>query len=465
MDNPIAGALADPTGTAARLASLPNLVGVQLATASAGGIEVAAAGAVDAERPEQFLSPDTAFRPGSITKLLTATMVMQCVDDGLVDLDDPVTKHVPSFRLAADGDADRVTIAHLLAHSSGIDAGDVFVDTGDDDAALARYVDHIAGAPRLFEPGRWMSYCNGGFALAGHIVAEVRGATWEEVARARVLDPLGMTSTTFVTGKGAEGRGARGHLAGPGGVVPVPEGTLADDPMCTRGLGPAGGTLESTAGDLARFAAAHLGVHAGPAILSAASASAMRRLWAPAPGGVTKMAGMGLAWQVWRGAAPDSPLRPRIGGANPGQSGIVALDPEAGAALVVLTNTDQGVNAVNLLLDGFGPAAVPDDDPPPDDLSLYAGRYRSHAMDVDVAVDGEGGGLRVVVSGIEDARFGAMRLPGVVGDLTYALTPIDRTTFASPIGPVAFVDLDGGGRPCLLRWRMRAHRRVDVAPT
>ena len=460
MQHPIAGVVADLAGTASRLASLPNVVGVQVAVATPEGIAVEAAGLADMERPDEAVTADTTFRPGSITKLLTATMVLQCVDDGLVALDDPVTRHLPSFRLANPGDAERVTVAHLLAHSSGIDAGDVFVDTGDGDDALARYVDLLDGRGLLFEPGRWMSYCNGGFVLAGRLVAGVRQATWEDVARERVLAPLGMDATSFVPGRDAEGLGARGHLAGMGGVAAVPEGTLAGDPMCTRGLAPAGGTLVSTAGDLARFAAAHLGLQDGPPILSPASAAAMRRLWAPAPGGVTKTAGMGLAWQVWRGATADAPLRPRIGGANPGQSGIVACDPEGGRALVVLTNTDQGVNAVNALLDGFGPAAVPDDDPPPPDLSPYTGRYRSHAMALDVSV-ADDGGLRLVVSGIQEARVGAMRLPGVVGDLTYALTPIDRTTFATPIGPIAFIDRDAEGRPLLLRWRMRAHRRVD----
>ena len=461
MDNPIAGALSDPRGTASRLASLPNVVGVQLAVVSgaSGGVEVGVAGVVDIDAPERSVASDTPFRPGSITKLVTATMVLQCVDDGVISLDDPITAHLPSFRLAREGDAERVTVAHLLAHSSGIDAGDVFVDTGDDEDALARYVELVHGRPLLFEPGRWMSYCNGGYALAGHLVATVRNETWEDVARRRVLEPLGMASTAFLDGKAADGSGARGHLSGPGGVVGVPPGTLADDPMCTRGLAPAGGTLTSTAGDLARLAAAHLGIGGFSPVLSPTGAATMRRLWSAAPGGVTKMAGMGLGWQVWRPSTPDGPMRPRIGGANPGQSGLIACDAELGAALVVLTNSDQGVNAVNLLLDGFGPAAVADDDPAPADLSAYRGRYRSHAMTVDVDV-ADDGALRTVVSGIEEARVGSMRMPGVVGDLTYALTPIDRTTFATPIGPIAFIDRDDAGRPQLLRWRMRAHRRM-----
>jgi CubicO group peptidase (beta-lactamase class C family) len=460
MENPVWGPGADVESLADRLTSLPTIVGAQVAVVSREGVSAAAGGILDLEAPGRPVVAESLFRPGSITKLLTATLVMQCVDDGLVALDDPVTAHVPEFRLAAAGDADRVEVGHLLAHSSGIDAGDLFVDTGEGDDALARYVDLLGSQGLLFEPGRWMSYCNAGFVLAGHLLARVRGASWEDVASERILGPLGMSSTVFLSGTDAEGVGARGHLVGPGGPVRVPTGTLSADPMCTRGLAPAGATLTSTAADLARFAAVHVGLAEDGAVLSDEAAATMRRLWAPAPGGVTKMAGMGLGWQVWRGEATDAPLRPRIGGANPGQSGLIACDPERASALVVLTNSDQGVNAVSMLLDGVGPAAVPDDEPARDDLAAYCGTFGSHAMNVTVQADGAGA-LQIVVSGIQDARVGAMRLPGAVGDLTYPLTAIDRTTFASPLGPIAFIDRDDAGRPRLLRWRMRALHRVD----
>jgi hypothetical protein len=276
-----------------------------------------------------------------------------------------------------------------------------------------------------------------------------------------------MEATSFLTGKEeeaapplADGR-VRGHLAAMGTIAAVPPGTLAADPMCTRGLGPAGATLSSTAGDLARLAASHLGVGTDdvPAVLSPAAAARMRELHASAPGGVTRMAGMGYGWQVWRGADAASPLLPRIGGANPGQSGLIAVDPVAGLALVALTNTDQGVGALNMLLDGFGPAAVPDDDPPPDDLSSYAGCYASDLLSVGVEV-GERGGLLLRVAPIDQGRVGAVLMPTTFGELTFPLTAIDRTTFSSSIGPVAFIDRDGDGRPQLLRFRMRAMRRI-----
>src|SRR5436189_268975 len=88
---------------------------------------------------------------------------------------------VPGVRLAAGADADAVTVRHLLGHSSGIDAGDLFVDVGDDDGCLAAYVELVAEAGLLFEPGRWMSYNNAGFVLAGRLVEEVRGEPWDVV--------------------------------------------------------------------------------------------------------------------------------------------------------------------------------------------------------------------------------------------------------------------------------------------
>jgi hypothetical protein len=195
----------------------------------------------------------------------------------------------------------------------------------------------------------------------------------------------------------------------------------------------------------------------------------MRELHAKAPGGVTKMTGIGLAWQLWQ-SYDGTRLVPRIGGANPGQSGLIAIDPEVGAGVVVLSNSDQGVGAMNGLLDGLGPAAVPDDDPAPEDLSPYAGRYRSHIMDLDIDVNADGDGLELRLGRVEDARWGSVKLSTVMGgvpaaptlaDRTWKLTPIDRTTFATPLGPLAFVGFDDDGRPGLARWRMRAQQRVD----
>src|SRR4051812_45954415 len=99
MDNPMIGLAADAAALAERLAALPLVPGVQVATVTKAGITSAAGGVTDSE-VGAAVTTDTRFRPGSITKLLTATLVLQCVDEGLIALDDPVTKHVSGLRLA-----------------------------------------------------------------------------------------------------------------------------------------------------------------------------------------------------------------------------------------------------------------------------------------------------------------------------------------------------------------------------
>jgi CubicO group peptidase (beta-lactamase class C family) len=291
MDNPIREWAMDPAAAAEQFATSPHTVGVAVAGIVGGRIEVATAGLADHETGE-LLTPEHVLRPGSVTKMLTATLVMQCVDDGLVGLDDPVVAHVPSIRLRDEGAAESVLVRHLLAHTSGIDANDRFVDHGDGDDAVERYVEALADVGLLTPPGEIFSYNNAGTVLAGHLVARVRGGTWEDALRAHVLEPLGMTSTGFVDGR-REGdpalaaRLARSHLAGPAGVSPLPLQAL--EPQWTRAMGPAGGRTVSTAEDLARFVRSHLGE--GPALVRPETAGRMRRRVVEARGGVVHLAG------------------------------------------------------------------------------------------------------------------------------------------------------------------------------
>jgi CubicO group peptidase (beta-lactamase class C family) len=137
---------------------------------------------------------DSVFQVGSITKLWTATMIMQRVDEGRVTLDSTVAEVLPGVRLGADDVADRVTVRHLLTHTSGID-GDVFADTGRGDDCLEKYVELLASAAQTHPVGAAYSYCNAGFVLLGRLIEVLDGVVWDEALRRRLVEPLCLAAT------------------------------------------------------------------------------------------------------------------------------------------------------------------------------------------------------------------------------------------------------------------------------
>jgi CubicO group peptidase (beta-lactamase class C family) len=191
-------------------------------------------------RDDAPLGPDTRFRMGSITKTFTAVLVMQCRDEGLLDLDDPVSAHLP---VAAHGE---LTIRRLLSHTSGLQRephGDVWdsLRMPDTEQVLA----DLARAERVLPTARRYHYSNLGLAVLGQLVGRQRGGAWSEVLAERILRPLGLDGT----GVDAGSRSAVGYLvdAWSDHVRPEPNTEMG-------GVAPAA-QLWSTAADLARWAA------------------------------------------------------------------------------------------------------------------------------------------------------------------------------------------------------------------
>ncbi|HYD10610.1 MAG TPA: serine hydrolase domain-containing protein [Acidimicrobiales bacterium] len=340
-------------------------------------------------------------RPGSITKVVTATAMMQLVDEGLVSLDDPVNRWVPWVR-------DDVQVHHLLSHSSGIDATDVFIDAGDDDDAIARYLelDEVKGAGHVFEPGEACSYNNAGMVMVGHIVSLVRGTTYEEAAQRHVLDRAGMEGASF-------------ELARNG------------NPICSRGLAPAGSSLQCTATDLVRLASS-------TELVRAETATLMRTLRVEAPGGVRQNCGFGLGWQVWRNEHGETA---RHAGAFPGSNAVVVHDVARDAVIAFMSPFGNGLQGVNPLLDPRG-AVVTDEQPP--SLDVYAGEYVSQMASVTIARAEEGDGLTL--------QLGSF--PPMPIEL------VDRGTFTLVGEPFGFFGFGDDGTPRFMRFRMRVQRKV-----
>jgi dipeptidyl aminopeptidase/acylaminoacyl peptidase len=280
------------------------------------------------------------FQIGSISKVWTATVVQQLVDEGKLELDAPITDVLPELVLADPGTTAKVTMRHLLTHTSGID-GDVFTDTGRGDDCLEKYVHGLRDVAQNHPLGATWAYCNSGYVIAGRVIEKLTGGTWDAAIRERIITPLGLHRTGTLPEEALLHRTAAGHNAGPS-VAPV--WTLP------RALGPAG-LITSTVADLLGFARLHLNGGVGPdgtRLLSEDGAAAMAAEQVELPEKHTLGDSWGLGWIRfgWDG-------RRLIGhdGNTIGQSAFLRLLPEQGLAVTLLTN---GEGARDLYQDLFG---------------------------------------------------------------------------------------------------------------
>lgn len=348
------------------------------------------------------VTEDTIFQIGSITKVWTATLVMQLVDDGMLDLDQPIVEVLPELVLGDPEATASVTMRHLLTHTSGID-GDVFADTGPGDDCLERYVDQLAEVGQNHPVGATFSYCNSGFVLAGRVIEKLTGKTWDRVLAERLIEPLRLAHTTTSPEKALLFRTAVGHL-GTGETEPVPTQTW----VLPRTTGPAGRIFASTA-DVLAFARMHLengSAADGSQVLSAAGVQAMAARHVDLPDKHTLGESWGLGWIRWNWSGHDV-----IGhdGSTIGQSAYLRIVPDAGLAIILLTN---GGNTRDLyeelfsdLLDELADITMPSPlapfgTPPVADLDRYVGQYERASVSIDIRRGNDGLTLRQSISGL-----------------------------------------------------------------
>ncbi|MGW6793671.1 serine hydrolase [Streptomyces chartreusis] len=276
---------------------------------------------------------DSLFQIGSISKVWTTALVMTLVDEGLLDLDAPLTDVMPELRLKDPEANKNLTMRHLLTHTSGID-GDVFTDTGRGDDCLEKYVELLAGAAQTHPIGATWSYCNSGFVLAGRVVEKITGQTWDQALHERIVAPLGLTHTATLPEDVLLHRAAVGHVFDSEGRL-----VRADNWQLPRSLGPAG-LINSTVADVLAFARMHLkdGCAAdGTPVLTEASVTGMANRQVELPNIHRLGDSWGLGWfrADWQG-------RRVIGhdGHTIGQSAYLRLLPDEGLAVVLLSNRE-----------------------------------------------------------------------------------------------------------------------------
>jgi CubicO group peptidase (beta-lactamase class C family) len=122
------------------------------------------------------IDPNTVFRIASTTKTFTGTTAMRLVDQGRLALDAKVRRYLPHFRTRIPAVAEHLTVRHLLNHTAGF-LGDDFENTGQGDAALARYVRGMVKLPPADPAGRGFSYSNSALSLAGRVIEAVTRTT------------------------------------------------------------------------------------------------------------------------------------------------------------------------------------------------------------------------------------------------------------------------------------------------
>jgi CubicO group peptidase (beta-lactamase class C family) len=141
------------------------------------------------------ITADTLFLIASVTKVWTATMVLQLVDEGSVELDAPVNRYLdPPLRLAEPDVADAVTVGQLLTHSGGF-FGDAEEPPDADDDAVAQTVAGYATLTQLHRPGTMFSYSNAGYNVLGRLVECLTNQNWDDALETRLVRPLGLTHT------------------------------------------------------------------------------------------------------------------------------------------------------------------------------------------------------------------------------------------------------------------------------
>lgn len=276
------------------------------------------------------VTPETLFQIGSTTKTVTGTALMRLVEQGRIELNAKVRHYLPEFRVADEATAASVTVEHLLTHTAGWN-GDLFLDTGNGDDALAKYVAKMADLAQLAPLGELFAYNNAALCVAGRLIEVVTGKSVEAALRELVLEPLAMSQSFFFPVEVMTKRFAVGHTLQQGRLV------VAEPWPIPRSSNAAGG-LACSIGDQLRYARFCMGdgrAESGEVLLSAAALQRMQSPVVAAPNGES----MGLTWFLSEQGGVRFVAH---GGSTNGQRSLFWLAPAQGVALVVVTNNDWG---------------------------------------------------------------------------------------------------------------------------
>lgn len=287
-------------------------------------------GLADLAQQRAVDSGQTLFRAGSVSKLFTATALMQLVEQCKIDLNADINRYLRQIQLDQPFD-EPLTAAHLLLHSAGFD--DVFlgmhVRRADELESLGQFLSHHLPS-RFYPPGRLISYNDHGYTLAGLLVEDVAGVPFEQYVASQILEPLKMHNTTFVqplpdavaqqmaTGYRYDGKAHRPY------------------PLDYVQVNPAAGLI-GPPDEMAHFMIAHLngGTYSGVSILEPDTVAQMQaKQMAHHP----ELRGRGYGFSEWLENGRRAVFHD---GGNPGFLSRLFLLPEEKVGFYIVLNSDQ----------------------------------------------------------------------------------------------------------------------------
>jgi CubicO group peptidase (beta-lactamase class C family) len=290
----------------------------------------------------------TIFHLASVTKPFVAAAVMQLVEQGRVDIEAPLTRYVPYFKMN-DPRASSITVKQLLTHTAGMpDVTDYRWEQPEyDGASLERYVRALADSTLVFDPGTRWQYSNIGFEVLAELIAQVSGEPFEAYMQRHIFTPLGMTHTTLLMTDVDSANLARGHVRASSGQAVLSSVYPYNRPHA------ASSTLHSDLTDMLRWVAANLrkGELEGHRILPVA---AIDQMWTMAYDRTAEFSerarrsgrpmryasiGQALGWRVFTLQGQDLVSH---GGADVGFRSDVLLWPAQSSAVVVMMNDEAG---------------------------------------------------------------------------------------------------------------------------
>ena len=343
------------------------------------------------------ITEDTLFQFGSTGKTFTSTAVLRLVEQGKVDLDEKVHKHVPELKLKDEGVAREVSVLQLLNHTAGWQ-GDLMESTGDGDDALEKYVAKMAEIEQVTPLGETVAYNNASLSLAGRIIEKITGKTFEQAIKELIFDPLGLSNMFFFPNEIMTRRFAVGHKQDPN----TGEITIARPWALPRGGNPAGG-ISSNSQDLITWARFHLGdgtAQDGTRVLSEELLKKMQQPTFEMPGSALGDA-VGISWML---RDVDGVRLVSHGGDTNGQHSQFVMVPERNFAVSTLSNCDicgsyMMDEIVKWALETY--AGVIDKDPEPielsdEELAAFVGDYETRVVEIGISAAPGGLTLKLV---------------------------------------------------------------------